>query len=123
MVAAQGGDSGALESPGRLPAAPVVWTVVAESRGFVDGLDARVIGEAVTQLGGGRAKKGDVVDHAVGIVLRAKVGAEVIPGEPLFDVHARDEDAAKQAASAVRRAYSFAEQRPSPSPLVLEVVR
>jgi pyrimidine-nucleoside phosphorylase len=122
MVRAQGGDSRCLDEPGRLPVAPVVRTVVAETSGYVLGLDARVIGEAVMQLGGGRAKKGDAVDHAVGIVFSAKVGARVNQGEPLFEVHARAADAAEQAASAVKRAYTFSEKEPTTGPLVLEVM-
>lgn len=40
------------------------------------------------QLGAGRATKEDIIDPAVGIVLRKKVGDKVAKGESLLTIHA-----------------------------------
>jgi thymidine phosphorylase len=48
-------------------------------------------------LGAGRAKKGDPIDHAVGFLILKKVGDEVREGEPLFEIHANDEEKLKEA--------------------------
>ena len=47
---------------------------------FVTELGALAVGQAVGVLGGGRAQKGDAIDPGVGVVLHAKVGAEVSGG-------------------------------------------
>ncbi len=59
--------------------------------GYVARADAREIGFTVVDLGGGRARKGDPVDPAVGVVLLKKIGERVQAGEPLALVHAREQ--------------------------------
>jgi NAD(P)H-flavin reductase len=73
FVAAQGGDVQLVEHPERLPAAPVQVPAPAPVDGYVHAIDARTVGLVTVDLGGGRLKKGDPVDPAVGVLLRAKV--------------------------------------------------
>jgi pyrimidine-nucleoside phosphorylase len=75
FVAAQGGDAQRWWiSPERLPAAPVQVAVPAPAGGYVHAIDARAVGLVTVDLGGGRLKKGDPVDPAVGVMLQAKSG-------------------------------------------------
>jgi pyrimidine-nucleoside phosphorylase len=99
MVQAQGGDPRVTEDPWAvLPRAPVVVPLVADRTGTVTSVDAEAIGGASGALGAGRARKGDPVDPAVGIVMRPKVGDRIEAGAPIGEVHARtDEDAAEAA--------------------------
>jgi pyrimidine-nucleoside phosphorylase len=108
LVEAQGGDPRVVARPDLLPAAPVVRTVVAGAEGWVAEADARGIADAALHLGAGRRQKGDPVDPAVGIVVRARVGDRVAPGAPLADVHARTDAAADAAEARLREAFSFA---------------
>ncbi len=87
MLAAQGGrlDEG-------LPVAPVQLPVPSLGDGYVESIDALEVGLAGVELGVGRARKEDKVDHAAGIVIVAPVGTRVRAGEPLAIVHARSED-------------------------------
>ena len=105
-VRAQGGDPD-LES---LPRAPVVREVHAPRAGIVTRLAALPIGVAALELGAGRRRKEDTVDHAVGIVCSAKRGQAVEDGQVLADVHARDEESASRAMHAVLGAYEISEQ-------------
>jgi thymidine phosphorylase len=73
-------------------------------------------------LGAGRARKGDPIDHAVGVVCRAKRGDRVVAGEPLAEIHARDEAAAESAGAALLAAYEIGDE-PELRPLVLDVLR
>jgi pyrimidine-nucleoside phosphorylase len=68
-------------------------------------------------LGGGRAKKGDAIDHAVGIVLRAKVGDEIQEGQPLLTIHANDEAKLPGARQRLLAAFGWSEEPVSPPPL------
>jgi pyrimidine-nucleoside phosphorylase len=99
-IAAQGGDP----SPDVLPRAPLVREVTAESDGYVTEVSALGLGRAALELGAGRRTKDDPIDHAVGLRCWAKRGDAVSAGQVLAEVHARDEDAATQAAPAGDRA-------------------
>ncbi len=119
MVRAQGGDPRDLRRPGGLPAAPVVAEVPAPEEGHVAGIDAREIGLVAMGLGAGRARKGETVDPAVGLVLRKKVGDAAKAGEPLGLVHARSAPAAEAAVRRVAAAYRVVRERVRPRPLLL----
>lgn len=107
FVAAQGGDAAAVVSPDRLDTAPAVLNLESRRGGIVSRLDARAVGLAVAALGGGRQRKGDAIDHRVGVVLASKAGQQVQPGDLLCTVHAADADAARLAADRILAAYSF----------------
>ena len=58
-------------------------------------------------LGGGRLRPQDTIDHAVGFTELAGIGASISPERPLAMVHAQTDDAADDAAQALRAAYHF----------------
>ncbi len=107
MVVELGGPADLLDAPSRhLPGAPVVRPIEPETPGVVSAIDVRAVGIAVVNLGGGRAREHDVVDHSVGLTEVAALGERVEPGgRPFALVHARDEDSARRAADAVRAAF------------------
>jgi thymidine phosphorylase len=107
MVAELGGPPDLVDAPSRhLPSAPVVTVVEPEYAGVVSAVDVRAVGIAIVNLGGGRAREDDVVDHSVGLTEVAALGERVEPGaRPLAILHARDDDSARRAADAVRGAY------------------
>jgi pyrimidine-nucleoside phosphorylase len=118
-VRAQGGDP----DPARLPVAPLVRQVAAPESGYVHELGAREVAITAMELGAGREAAGEPVDHAVGVVCLRKRGEEVASGEPLAEIHARDEAAAAKAETALLAAYEIGADEPEPRPLVLEVLR
>jgi pyrimidine-nucleoside phosphorylase len=122
MVITQGGDVKFIDQPDLLPKARFIETTNADMNGFVHWIDARIIGETSVDLGAGRAKKGDPVDHAVGIVVHHKVGDYVIAGEPLFTIHANSQEKLKLAKRQVLQAYKIEEEKCEPLPLFYEIV-
>ena len=116
-VRAQGGDP----DPARLPVAPVVQPLAAPTSGFVRELGARHVAGAAMALGAGREVAGAPIDHAVGVVCLRKRGDQVEAGEPLAEIHARDEEAARSAEAMLSAAYEIGAER-EPRPLVLEVI-
>ena len=117
-IRAQGGDP----DPAALPTAPVQRDVPAPGAGVVHSVGAIAVGVAALHLGAGRATKDAAIDHAVGIRVRKKRGDAVAAGQPVAEVHARDEESAEEAVAAVQAAYAISEQAPPARPLVLEVL-
>jgi pyrimidine-nucleoside phosphorylase len=117
MVAAQGGDARIVEDPrGVLPRAPVVVPLESDRSGYLSATDAERIGWAAAHLGAGRIRKDDAIDPSVGIVFRAKIGDLLEVGEPIGEVHARNDasaaDAAEQVLSALEVTEAPVERRP-----------
>jgi len=120
MVAALGGPSDLVESPGsHLPVAAVSRPVAPERPGYVSAVDARAVGLVVTGLGGNRRREDDVIDPAVGLSQVAPIGAQVGPDRPLAVVHARGDASAEEAAIALLSAVQVSEEPPSERPVVL----
>ena len=90
IVSAQGGDVSAVESPERLPTASHVDEFRCREDGFITAMDCREIGLAALELGAGRNKTTDSVDHSVGLEVLVRIGDRVQTGQPLIRImHAR----------------------------------
>lgn len=123
MVAALGGPADFVEKMDQyLPRAPETRSVKAERAGFVASIDTRALGIVVVELGGGRRRPEDPIDHAVGLTATLPIGREVRRDDPLAVVHARTPADAERAAEAVRRAYRIADERLSTQSPVLEKI-
>ena len=122
LVHAQGGDTRYIENPELFPKASIIEIVKASQEGFIESLDARKIGEAAVVLGAGREKKGDSIDHAVGIVIKNKVGEFVHKGDMLFEIHAENEKRLNDAKRMVLDAYTFSTERVEPLPKIYQVL-
>lgn len=123
MVSHQGGDVRVIEQPDLLPVAPVQQPLVAPCTGYVAAIDGMALGLAVNALGGGRARKEDLIDPAVGLMIQARVGDLVEAGQPLLTIHAADESAAAHVAPALLAAYHFSDQPVAPPALVEAILR
>jgi len=122
-IEAQGGARRVVDDYSVLPRATIVEDVTAPRDGFVAGIDAEEVGLTAVDLGGGRAKKGDRVDYAVGIVFKHKIGDRVARGEPLVTVHANDRTKFGAAKERLLAAYTFSSSEPTPPPLIHRVIR
>jgi thymidine phosphorylase len=123
MCVALGGPADLLEDPDRhLPRAPQALEVFPERAGHVRAVAVRDVGVAVLELGGGRLREDQGIDHAVGLVDVAGLGEEVgAGGRPLATVHARDDESAERAAARVRAAFDIGDA-PAQAPPLTEAV-
>jgi len=117
MVEAQGGDVSFVQEPDRLPRARFIEPVPAPASGYLQKVNAAEIGLAVVDLGGGRERKEDEIDHAVGVVTHYKVGEWVERGSPLFTVHANDEERLAAARERLLAAHTIGPEQVDPLPL------
>ncbi|HSA57019.1 MAG TPA: thymidine phosphorylase, partial [Gemmatimonadaceae bacterium] len=123
VVERQGGDAGVLEDPATLPRATRIETVLAERSGYVRELRADAVGLASMLLGAGRDRIDAVVDHAAGIVLRAKPGDPVKSGEAIAELHAGAGARVADARARLLSGLVIGDEPPVVPPLVREVVR
>jgi pyrimidine-nucleoside phosphorylase len=117
-ISAQGGDP----AEDALPTAPVVRDVEAPRAGFVAALGASDVGMAALRLGAGRRTKDDEIDHAVGVLCLKKRGDAVSAGDTVAQIHAQDDAGATRAADEVLAAYTFADDAPVATPIILETI-
>lgn len=119
IVQAQGGHPGVVDNPvALLPRAPIRARVDAARDGVVQRVEPRMIGRAITALGGGRTRVDDVIDPAVGIVLKVRPGQVVERGQLVATVHARDPETQAVAEEALRRAIVIGDAVPAARPLI-----
>jgi len=122
LVEAQGGDPSAIEDPSRLPQPKAKREVRADKSGVLTRLDAEVVGLAAVDLGAGRARKEDVVDHAAGLLLRKRLGEEVRAGDVLAELHAAGDSRLDAGEARLRAAFAIGDKAPALRPLVMERV-
>ncbi len=123
MVAALGGPADFVERVDlHLRRAPVMADVTAQAPGYVGAIDTRAVGMAVVELGGGRRRASDAIDHSVGFEGLLGLGASVEAGTPLARLHAADEAAFGRAADRLRAAYRIDAAPPLAAPLILDRV-
>ncbi|SIR06138.1 thymidine phosphorylase [Rhizobium sp. RU35A] len=103
-----------------LPAAPVIRPVPAPDSGILAATDARGIGLAVVELGGGRRLASDGIDHRVGFDRILPLGTRVERGDPIAFVHAADEAQAEKAVASMAALYRIADQAPVERPVILK---
>jgi pyrimidine-nucleoside phosphorylase len=87
MVELQGGDARVIDDVKRLPQAQHTMQVTSAKTGYLASMHCEQIGTACVILGGGRERKEDAVDPAVGIVLHKKVGERVAAGEVIATIY------------------------------------
>jgi pyrimidine-nucleoside phosphorylase len=123
IITEQGGDPGVIDDPRRLPQARHQSPFLSPSTGFVGSIQCEQVGVASLVLGGGREKKEDVIDPAVGLVLHKKVGEPVREGEPLCTIHYNSDARLNDARSLLQQAYHIAERPPATKrPLIHGVI-
>jgi pyrimidine-nucleoside phosphorylase len=112
IVEEQGGDPKVVDDHHRLPHVDGRHVVTAPRGGFVGELNAELIGRASNVLGAGRNRVEDPVDPAVGILLRAKPGARITAGDPLFELHHRQSTGLDAALKLLDAAATIVEEQP-----------
>src|SRR3989475_1400919 len=119
----QGGDSSVIDDPARLPQAQHRLPILSPATGFVGAIHCEQVGIASLVLGGGREKKEDAIDPAVGLVLHKKVGDPVHAAEPLCTIRYNSDGRLREARRLLEHAYLIAEQPPREGrPLVHRVI-
>jgi pyrimidine-nucleoside phosphorylase len=122
MVRIQGGDANAIDDTSLLPHAKLSVEVISQASGYVQKIESESVGTACVILGGGREKKEDSVDPAVGIVLHKKVSDRVAPREALCTIYYNDEGRMARAKQLLKQSYSIGDSMPLPGRLIRRII-
>jgi pyrimidine-nucleoside phosphorylase/thymidine phosphorylase len=123
LIRLQGGDAGVIDDHKKMPVAVKKADIVSQSSGFVTAMACEQFGTATVLLGGGREKKEDTVDPAVGLMLHKKVGDKVVAGEPLCTVYYNSEARLQRARELLDKSYSIGSAPPAVKrPLVHRII-
>jgi len=114
LVVAQGGPADLLERPHQhLPAAPYSKPLLLEREGWISHVNMARLGLCVVQLGGGRLREEDSIDHAVGLSGLRSTGEFVAHGEEFITIHARSKSEWLHAATQCLAAIELTDHPPA----------
>jgi len=122
MVELQGGDISTIDDPTRLPGTDHRIDVPSAQAGHVTAIACEQVGTACVVLGGGRERKEDSVDPAVGIVVHKKIGDKVSVGEPLCTIHCHSDAQGARARKLLEESYQIAAAPPAHTPALVHRV-
>ena len=122
IIRLQGGDAKIVDDPGRLPRARHKATAIAMCSGYVTAIRCEQVGVASMMLGGGREKKEDAVDPAVGVVLEKKIGDRIEKGSVLCTIHYNSEARRGEALAMLGDSFIIGPDAPPARPLVRRVI-
>jgi pyrimidine-nucleoside phosphorylase len=123
MIRLQGGNADVMDNPDLLPQAQHKADIKSPVEGFVTAIMSEQIGTSGVLLGGGRARKEDSVDPAVGIIVHKKVGDRVSAGDALCTVHYNSAERFTNAAPLIEQSYTIAAAAPPQSrPLIHQII-
>ncbi|HEY3932894.1 MAG TPA: thymidine phosphorylase [Verrucomicrobiae bacterium] len=123
MIVAQGADLKAFNKKLALNStAPVVLQLKSPRAGFICKCDARIIGEAIRDLGGGRLTKDSVINYDVGVDQIAKPGERIEKSKILCRVHAANYAQAEVAIARLKTAFEISAKPGKILPLISEII-
>ena len=121
MVSELGGPKNLLDHKNLyLKPCPIVKPIPSPASGFISQIDTRTVGLAVVELGGGRKKASDVIDHSVGLTDVLGLGEKVEAGQALAYVHAQNEDQVNLAIQTIQNSYTITEGKLETRDVILE---
>ena len=65
----------------------------------------------MVNLGGGRVRKEDEIDHAVGIEVLKKIGDEVKESDTVLYIYANDEEKARSQVEFLKNTYKISKEK------------
>ena len=122
MIGCQGGDITVIDNPEKLMTSKYKVPVNALESGYIKSIEAKNVGQVVVNLGGGRLKKEDSVDYAVGVEVLKKIGDYVNDGEPLMFIYSNDESKAMTQVEFLRNSCVISKEKVEKQKEILGII-
>ncbi|HEV8157487.1 MAG TPA: hypothetical protein VGP58_00530, partial [Pyrinomonadaceae bacterium] len=119
----QGGDMKVCDDPEILLDKTLMRVEIKSNQtGFIEEVDALTIGESIVNIGGGRTKAEDAIDHAVGFACEKKIGDEIEKHETLGILYCRNQTQADSVSEKLRDAYKISNEKTRQTKLIKEII-
>lgn len=122
FISLSGGNGQVVNNYKLLPEPKSIIEVYSTKDGFVEKIKAEEIGKAAMVIGAGRATKEDEIDHAVGILLKKKVGDLVKKGDLIAEIHYNDDKNIDQSRAMIIDAYVVGSKEQKGIKNILEII-
>jgi pyrimidine-nucleoside phosphorylase len=122
FIEAQQGDPRVCDDESLLPTCSVAEEYSAPSKGFIQSIDARAIGELCVEAGAGRRTKEDAIDFGAGFYFHKKVGDPVEAGESIVSIHTCRPDKIPFIKERLREVITVGDTRVPAGPMVFAIV-
>lgn len=122
LIEAQGGNPKVVEDLSLLPSAKHEIEILSPKSGFVYSYNTQDVGRCAQILGAGRAKKGDPIDPAVGLIVKKRIGDMVDRKEPIATIFANDPQKAEEASHLFLKSICIKDEKPEVPKLIKEVI-
>jgi len=121
-IALQGGDVRVVDDYNFLPQAQHRKEVKSLSDGFLASTNCMEFGNALAMVGGGREKKEDSIDPAVGLEFHKRIGDRIATGETLVTIYYNSDCKLAEAAQLIAKSFIWTEQQCPPKKLVRRLI-
>jgi len=122
FVSRQGGDSRFIYKTDLFPEPEFSHDLAAQDTGFVNEIDADVIGLASQHTGAGRLVMGEAIDMTAGIILHKKVGDSVSAGEIVATIKGSNKSKVMLGVEECAKAFSIQKSPTEKNDLILDII-
>lgn len=117
-----GGDTSYVENPELFEKAEFIMPVYTVEDGYVEKIDADMVGSIAAYLGAGRMNDESKIDRAAGIVLNKKIGDAVKSGDIVAYIHTNDESKVVGATQNLEQAFKISKRKVTPTSRIVEII-
>jgi thymidine phosphorylase len=96
--------------------------VLATHDGYIHEIDGTALGQIVVELGGGRQREDDRIDHSVGLSEIAPLGKKMKKGQPIALLHCSEKTIGPKITKAVQNAIVLGSEAPTLRTLILKQI-
>lgn len=122
MIQAHGGDPKVCQNSELLPSADKIVEICAEKDGYIHSIQTDQVGTAALLLGAGRATKSDIIDPAVGIWIKRRLGDRVGKGNVIAHFHVNETKNLETAVQRFQKAIQYSDKPVTKPPLIYTTI-
>ena len=122
IVGHQGGNTYFLKNLDEYPKSKYVKKVRCSKGGYIKKMDTYQIGMASLELGAGRLKKDDIIDHKAGIIFNKKIGDYVNKEETICVLYSDSKSKIKNAERMIIESIQCSRTKPSKPKLIKKII-
>lgn len=122
IVKAQGGKEKILLNPETYPHSKFVKEVKAENSGYLTNINTYNIGMIALELGAGRKRKEDLIDHKAGVIFKFKLGDYISKGDVILELHSNSKNKMANALKLISGSLKFSKNKVSKPSLVKKII-